>query len=129
MQDQTIRLSEYQPLPYLVEDVHLTFNLHANKTRVKARITFVSNTANAGGDLRLDGQELELISAKIDGVDVEVSKDNEGLTLPASILSERFVWECETIINPEDNTSLNGLSQRKQNTLPESKQKNIFWKK
>ena len=109
MQAQTIRLSDYQPLPYLVEDVHLTFSLHANKTRVKAKITFVTNPASAGGDLRLDGQELELVSAKIDGVDVEVSKDDEGLTLPASILSERFVWECETIINPEDNTSLNGL--------------------
>ena len=109
MQDQTIRLSEYQPLPYLVEDVHLTFSLHATKTRVKARITFVTNPANAGGDLRLDGQELELISTKIDGVDVAVTPDSEGLTLPAAILSDRFVWECETEINPEANTSLDGL--------------------
>lgn len=109
MQAQTIRLSDYQPLPYLIEDVHLAFNLHANKTRVKARITFVTNPAGAGGDLRLDGQELELVSAKIDGVDVAVSPDNEGLTLPASMLSDRFVWECETVINPEANTSLDGL--------------------
>ena len=109
MQAQTIRLSEYQPLPYLVEDVHLTFSLHATKTHVKAKITFVTNPASAGGDLRLDGQELELVSSKIDGVGVAVSKDDEGLTLPASMLSERFVWECETVINPEANTSLDGL--------------------
>ncbi len=109
MQDQTIRLSEYQPLPYLVEDVHLTFKLHANKTRVTSRITFVTNPANPGGDLRLDGAELGLIWAKIDGVDVEVEPDSEGLTLPASMLPDRFVWECETEINPEANTSLDGL--------------------
>ena len=109
MQDQTIRLSDYKPLPYLVEDVHLTFNLHANKTRVNAKITFVSNPASDGGDLRLDGQELELVWAKIDGVDVEVNIDDEGLTLPTTMLSERFVWECETIIDPKANSSLNGL--------------------
>ncbi len=109
MQDQTIRLSEYQPLPYLVEDVHLTFDLNANKTRVTSRITFVANPANPGGDLRLDGQELGLIWAKIDGVSVDVTPDSEGLTLPASTLPDRFVWECETEINPEANTSLNGL--------------------
>lgn len=109
MQAQTIRLSDYQPLPYLVEDVHLTFSLHATETHVKSKITFVTNPASAGGDLRLDGQELDLLSAKIDGVDVVISKDDEGLTLPASMLSERFVWECETVIDPEANTSLNGL--------------------
>lgn len=109
MQAQTIRLSDYQPLPYLVEDVHLTFSLHATKTHVKSKITFVANPASSGGDLRLDGQELDLLSAKIDGVDVVASKDGERLTLPASMLSERFVWECETVINPEANTSLNGL--------------------
>lgn len=109
MQAQTIRLSEYQPLPYLVEDVHLTFSLHATQTHVKAKITFVTNPASKGGDLRLDGQELELVSSRIDGVDVTVSKDDEGLTLPAAMLSDRFVWECETIINPEANTSLDGL--------------------
>lgn len=109
MQAQTIRLSEYQPLPYLVEDVHLTFSLHSTKTHVKAKITFVTNPASTGGDLRLDGQELELVSSRIDGAEVAVSKDDEGLTLPASMLSDRFVWECETIINPEANTSLDGL--------------------
>ncbi|MBL4873921.1 MAG: aminopeptidase N, partial [Rhodobacteraceae bacterium] len=109
MQDQTIRLSEYQPLPYLVEDVHLTFELHANKTRVTARITFVNNPANPGGDLRLDGSALGLIWAKIDGVAVEVTPDGEGLTLPASMLPDQFVWECETEIDPAANTSLDGL--------------------
>ncbi len=109
MQDQTIRLSEYQPLPYLVEDVHLTFKLHANNTRVTSRITFVSNPANPGGDLRLDSVALGLIWAKIDGVAVEVTPDNEGLTLPAAMLPDRFVWECETEIDPAANTSLDGL--------------------
>ncbi|MGE4612063.1 MAG: aminopeptidase N [Paracoccaceae bacterium] len=109
MTDQTIRLSDYQPLPYLIADVHLTFSLHATETRVKARIGFVINPARNGGDLRLDGQELELISAKIDGADVMVKPDAEGLTLPAAILSDRFIWECETVINPEANTSLDGL--------------------
>ncbi len=107
--DLTIRLSDYKPLPYLIEDVHLTFTLHPTKTQVKTRINFVVNPASQGGDLRLDGEELELASAKIDGVDVSITPDAEGLTIPAAMIGERFVWECETVINPATNTSLDGL--------------------
>jgi len=106
---QTIHLSDYTPLPYLIEDVHLTFTLHPTETRVQSRITFVANPAGNGGDLRLDGQELSLISARIDGEEVTLTPDDEGLTIPATHLKNRFVWECETTMNPQENTSLDGL--------------------
>ena len=35
---QPIRLSDYRPPAFLVDEVHLTFDLSANATRVKARL-------------------------------------------------------------------------------------------
>ena len=111
--DKTIRLSEYCAPNYWVDSVHLTFQLSPKATRVKSKIAFRPNTA---GDLRLDGAELKLISASVDGKDVTsvLNLTDEGLTLASKHLPDGpFEWTAEVEINPEANTSLDGLYMSK----------------
>jgi len=107
--DKTIRLSEYKEPNHWVETVHLTFRLAPTATRVLSRIAF---RPNGGGDLELHGAELKMISAVIDGVDVSahLKVEDERVTLPKEHLPDGpFIWEAEVEINPEANTSLDGL--------------------
>ncbi len=115
----TIRLSEYQPPAYLVDQVDLTFRLAASSTRVLARIAFRANPARAGDTkqaLALDGVELKLLSAAIDGADVmdKLTVDAAGLSLNAAHLPDGpFIWEAEVEIDPAANTALEGLYMSK----------------
>ena len=112
---KTIRLADYQPNSHLVKAVDLTFNLHPTKTRVIAEIVFAQNpeAGNEPKDLWLDGRNLNLISAQINGVDVstkDLQTSEDGLLLNAGILpSEPFRWRCEVEIDPTANTELEGL--------------------
>ncbi len=113
--DQTIRLSGYQRPDWLIEETKLVFDLHPTATHVRAALTFVRNPERAAegpASLRLDGHGMNLIAAAIDGVDVmeQIAAEAEGLSLSASALPQgRFVWTCETEIDPSANTSLEGL--------------------
>ena len=40
---QPIRLADYRPPAFLVDEVHLTFDLKANETRVKATLAVRRN--------------------------------------------------------------------------------------
>lgn len=106
-----IQLSNYTPLDFEIESVNLTFKLHPTATRVTSKLIFTANPAgNSDRTLRLDGEALKLISASIDGETLDLTPDAEGLTLPADrIQKDRFTWECEVEIDPENNTSLDGL--------------------
>jgi aminopeptidase N len=108
---QPTRLADYQPYPFIVGDVELGARLHPTKTRITARITFAPNPDRPGRhDLRLDGENLKLIKASIDGKPVKPARDAEGLTVAADDLPDRtFVWEAEVETNPKGNTALDGL--------------------
>jgi aminopeptidase N len=108
---QTVHLADYQPPTHLVEEVRLTFRLAPRTTRVISRIRFAPNPARPGRhDLRLDGEDLRLISAAIDGRPITATPDGLGLTLPAASLPDGpFTWEAEVEISPETNTRLEGL--------------------
>jgi len=108
---QPIHLADYQPPPFLVDHVALTFRLAPSTTRVIAHIRFRPNPiATPGHDLRLDGEGLNLISAMIDGKKVSAAPDASGLTIPALDLPEGgFDWHSEVEIAPEGNTALEGL--------------------
>lgn len=113
--DQTIRLSDYQRPDWLIEETRLFFDLHPTATRVRAALTFVRNPERAGdgpADLTLDGHSMTLLAAAVDGADVtsQITTTATGLTTPAAALpQDRFVWTCETEIDPTANTSLEGL--------------------
>ncbi|WP_375263404.1 M1 family aminopeptidase, partial [Palleronia sp.] len=103
---RAIRLADYRPPAYLVDDVKLTFRLDPKATRVVSAVRFRRNPDGDGGPLRLDGAGLRLIRAAIDGTDVQPIVLPEGLEIEAP---DDFLWECEVEIAPEDNTALEGL--------------------
>ncbi|MEM9715071.1 MAG: aminopeptidase N [Pseudomonadota bacterium] len=115
-QDPVIRLSDYKAPAFWIDTVDLTFDLHPTETRVTSKIQFVENKdrkSEGPHDLRLDGRNLKLISAKINGQDLRSSEytiDEEGMTVRAARLpANRFTWEAVVEINPEANTALEGL--------------------
>jgi len=111
----TIRLVDYTQPAFWVDHVDLTFKLDPKATRVSSKIKFRGNPDLVDGphDLRLDGRNLKLISAAIDGQDLTkdaILQDAEGLTIPSDLVPQSgFVWEAEVEINPEGNTALEGL--------------------
>ncbi len=107
----TVFLADYQPFPYLLDTVRLTFRLDPSATRVNARLSFRPNPARPGRHpLRLDGEGLTLLWCLLDGREVRPSVDARGLTLPAATLPEgAFTLETEVEIAPDANTALEGL--------------------
>ena len=111
----TIRLAEYTQPTFWVDHIDLIFKLDPKATRVLSKIKFRGNPDLADGphDLRLDGRNLKLISAAIDGQNLTkdaILQDAEGLTIPSDLVpQDDFIWEAEVEINPEDNTALEGL--------------------
>jgi len=108
---RTVYLADYQPYPFLLEAVHLTFRLAPRTTRVLARLSFAPNPARPGRhDLWLHGENLRLLAAQIDGRAIAPRLDDLGLTIAAADLpAGAFTLETEVEISPETNTALEGL--------------------
>ncbi len=109
---QTIHLSDYQVLPYKIEEVHLTFELHSTKTVVTSKMQVRKNPDSKSVEkkLALNGEELTFISAAIDGAELskdQYSLDSEGLTL--NDVPDNFELLIVNEINPEANKALDGL--------------------
>ena len=107
-----IHLTDYVAPPWLIEQTSLTFRLQASATRVVSRIRFTPNPARSGShDLWLDGENLTLIRASIDGVALTgLEPTATGLRVAAAALhTGPFDWEAEVEINPAGNTALEGL--------------------
>jgi aminopeptidase N len=103
----TIYLKDYTPPAWLVEDVHLTFRLSPDATRVLSKVRFKPNPARKDRHFFLEGEDLTLISARIDGVEVTPTLTAEGLT--CDVPDGPFTWEAEVEIAPAANTALEGL--------------------
>jgi aminopeptidase N len=109
---QPILLKDYRPPAYLIDRVELQFDLDDTETRVHSRLALRRNPAagEGGGSLRLDGEQLELVSLALDGRPLGAGAyrlDAEGLTLQG--LPERCLLESEVLIHPSANTALEGL--------------------
>ncbi|EEW24710.1 aminopeptidase N [Rhodobacter ferrooxidans] len=111
MTETAIRLADYQPFSHLLPEVDLTFRLSPDATRVSARLHFAPNPGRAGHpDLRLDGEGLRLLSISLDGKQLDLTPDAQGLTIPAALLPNRpFTLQTEVEIAPAANTALEGL--------------------
>src|SRR3990167_7950378 len=106
---QPIKLSDYRPPAFLVDEVHLTFLLEPNTTRVKARLSVRRNGEHAE-PRAFNGGRLKPISVAIDGrvlATAEHTIDAEFLTIPDA--PDAFVLETEVEIDPENNKALDGL--------------------
>ncbi len=105
--DQMIYLKDYTPPAYLVDKTELTFHLDPTKTRVISRIAFRPNPDAKTNQFILDGSEMKLIWAKINGA--PVSPNISETHLDCVVPNAPFIWEAEVEINPSANTALEGL--------------------
>jgi aminopeptidase N len=106
---KTIRLSEYQAPALQIREVDLTFDIQPGTTTVTSLLKVI-RTSDGSSDLRLDGQDLELVSVRVDGERVSENAcrlDDESLTL--FDLPDECEIEVVNRICPEENTALEGL--------------------
>jgi len=106
---QAIRLADYRPFPFKIEETELVFKLEPSATRVLATLK-IRRTGDAGEPLVLNGEWLKLISAAIDGRALSASDyrlDAEFLTL--ADVPDAFVLTTEVEIDPAANKALMGL--------------------
>jgi aminopeptidase N len=104
-----VRLSDYRPYPFRIDQVRMVFKLEPTATQVHTEIQ-MRRTGEADAPLRLDGEKLLLKSIRIDERtlgDQDFAVDAEGLVIfkPGDV----FKLEIETEISPETNTELSGL--------------------
>jgi aminopeptidase N len=105
--DTVVRLADYQPPAWRVERIELTFDLDIDETLVSARLHLHRDRDEP---LRLDGEELELLGATLDGRALAPSEymlDACSLTIPAA--RDGSVLETKVRIAPTRNTALSGL--------------------
>ena len=103
------RLKDYAAPSYKIKTIDLDFNLHASKTRVKSKMV-ISRLSQNATDFHLDGEEINLVSVKLDGKPVagkNFKTTKTGLTLKN--LPNHFTLEIESECNPSTNSSLMGL--------------------
>ncbi len=103
---QPVRLVDYRPPAYLIDEVFLDFSLEPAATRVKAKLT-VRRNGEHSDPLVLDGDGLKTLSVAVDGVAHAFDETAETLTLAG--LPAAFTLETEVEINPSANTALMGL--------------------
>jgi aminopeptidase N len=98
-----IRREDYRPPDWLVPEIRLEFELDADRTRVRATLEVVRN-GDHDRPLRLDGDELKLVSVKADG-----EHRIDGAQLVIDLPGERATVATEVEISPTANTKLMGL--------------------
>ncbi|WP_226667641.1 aminopeptidase N [Microbulbifer aggregans] len=113
-QPRTIYLKDYRVPDYLIDHTRLHFELEPQATLVKSTLSVRRNPAAENGGtlppLWLDGVDLELLSVAINGELVPAQRYRElpgGLEI--EVPGESFELEINTRIDPQANTSLEGL--------------------
>jgi aminopeptidase N len=109
---QPIYLKDYRVPDYLVDRVDLDVRLDPASTEVTARLSIRRNPAACEGlpPLVLDGQELEMVSLRLDGEPLGANRyslDGEHLTVDAPPAA--FELEITGRTRPDQNTALEGL--------------------
>ena len=99
--------SDYQAPDFFIDSVNMTFWLSPNATKVKT-VTRVRRNGEHQNALALDGIDLKLDSVFVNGEQCQVYElTDTHLTLPTS--HNEFELEINTVIDPQGNTSLEGL--------------------
>ncbi len=102
-------LSDYQPSDFSIKTVDLTINLDDHKTVVKSIISIERHNDTAT-QLVLDGEHLKLISISLnDSPLTQAQYQQTDYHLTLSVNQSEFILTIETEIDPENNTSLEGL--------------------
>ena len=95
----------------MIETTELSFELKDNETIVSSRILFYKNPKyeSQTRELFLNGESMELLSIKINGIEPNYQLKDDGLSLTE--MPDNFVLEITNRIHPETKTDLNGLYQ------------------
>jgi aminopeptidase N len=101
-----IRREDYRPPDWLVPSIELEFELGAERTRVRSRLSVTRSGAH-DRPLRLDAQGLKLVELKVDGAAAEHSLEGEVLTLAPG--GAEAIVETLVELEPSANTQLMGL--------------------
>jgi aminopeptidase N len=111
-QARPVRLENYRPPDWLVETVTLDITLHPTRSRVRSTLKLKPNPeVAAAAPLALDGDELTLVSVKLDGKELAAdtfTATPDSLTIPQPP-RRTCVLEIETAVDPTNNTQLMGL--------------------
>src|SRR3954463_14667916 len=102
----TIRREDYRPPEWLVPSIELEFELGAEKTRGRSRLS-VRRNGSHDAPLKLDAQGLVLVEAMLDGAPVTPAYENDTIIVP--IAGDEAVFETLVEIAPAANTQLMGL--------------------
>ncbi|MFS4457652.1 aminopeptidase N [Bdellovibrio sp. HCB2-146] len=108
MKQEKIYLRDYKTPDFTVKSVNLDFNLNEDFCRVVAKSEIEKKSPSAS--LVLNGEDMKLISVKINGETLQEGQytlTKEHLTIPTT--PEKFTLEIETQLEPQNNTSLEGL--------------------
>ncbi len=100
-------LIDYAPPDWRVPQATLRFELDAVRTLVHARLEVQCASAD-GRPLRLDGEGLELLALRIDGVEQPLPNARDG-GLELALAGRQAVVETVVAICPSANTQLMGL--------------------
>ena len=117
-QPTTIYRNAYKVFDYIIEKMDLEFQLLEEHTVVTARGKYRKNpdSANNNPSLILFGEQLELLSVRVDGRDLKKNDYRQSdKTLQLDQLPEAFTLDIVTIIYPAKNTSLEGLYRSSDN--------------
>ncbi len=109
-----IRLKDYRPPPYLIDEVALDVGLDPTRTLVRNTMKVRANPAvrGHGGPLVLDGEMFELNDFRVNASAVkkaEYDVDEATLTLHRVPSTSPFTIDVTTVVNPEQNKALSGL--------------------
>jgi aminopeptidase N len=102
-----VRLADYRPPAWRVTHVELVFDLGVDETIVRSKLTLARDRDEP---LHLDGEDLELIEARVDGRklgDAEYAIDQGGLTIAG--VCDGSTLELDVRIHPARNSQLSGL--------------------
>ncbi|MEP2651069.1 MAG: aminopeptidase N [Paraglaciecola sp.] len=99
--------SDYQQPNFIITKVNLEFNLDATTTRVIC-ITQIERQGDHNTPLVLNGEGLDLRSVSINGDKHRDYKIGPG-SLTVNTDLDKFELRIENMINPQDNSSLEGL--------------------
>ncbi len=106
-----VRLADYRPTDYLIDQVHLQISLDPVATRVISRLSLRPNSAGVpGAPLVLDGGDLRPFRALLDNEALNLAEvaTPDRLTI-ANPPARPFTLEVETLLDPSANTRLEGL--------------------
>jgi len=109
---QPVRLADYRPPAFLIDTVHLDFDLREDETIVRSRLELRRNPAPnaATGDLRLDGERMELLAISLDGRPSAPSAyELTETSLTIKNTPDTLTLETLGRIKPRENKALNGL--------------------